>query len=183
MTQAALYYAWSDKAVENADDLSVSVVDEKKRDYGFEGAMTRYFDSGFEAGTTLHLVRSEQQNDDGEWEKRDARYASLSSATAFLGWKDPLGERSARLQANHAFDLKDDDDRKIDGFTTLDLNVSQALSVGELSLGVANLLDEQYSTVWGQRAAMFYSPYYGPEYLYDYQGRGRTYTMSWSMSY
>ncbi|BBI65018.1 hypothetical protein HSBAA_63240 [Vreelandella sulfidaeris] len=37
-----------------------------------------------------------------------------------------------------------------------------------------NLLDDQYSTVWGQRAAMFYSPYYGPEYLYDYQGRGRT---------
>ncbi|SDF87300.1 iron complex outermembrane recepter protein [Onishia taeanensis] len=183
MTQAALYYAWSDKAVENADDLSVSVVDEKKRDYGFEGAVTHYFDSGFEAGTTLHLVRSEQQNDNGEWEKRDARYASLSSATAFLGWKDPLGERSARLQANHAFDLKDDDDRQIDGFTTLDLNVSQALPVGELSLGVANLLDEQYSTVWGQRAAMFYSPYYGPEYLYDYQGRGRTYTMNWSMSY
>lgn len=183
MTQAALYYAWSDKAVENADDLSVSVVDEKKRDYGFEGAVTRYFDSGLEAGTTLHLVRSEQKNDDGEWEKRDARYASLSSATAFLGWKDTRGERSARLQANHAFDLKDDNDRQIDGFTTLDLNVSQTLPVGELSLGVANLLNEQYSTVWGQRAAMFYSPRYGPEYLYDYQGRGRTYTMNWSMSY
>lgn len=183
MTQAALYYAWSDKAVENADDLSVTVVDEKKRDYGFEGAVTRYFDSGLEVGTTLHLVRSEQKNDNGEWEKRDARYASLSSATAFLGWKDLSGERSARLQASRALDLKDDNDRQIDGFTTLDLNVSQALPVGELSLGIANLLDEQYSTVWGQRAAMFYSPYYGPEYLYDYQGRGRTYTMNWSMSY
>lgn len=183
MTQAALYYAWSDKAVENAEDLSVSVVEEKKRDYGLEGAVTRYFDNGLEAGATLHLVRSEQENADGEWEKRDARYASLSSATAFLGWQDLRGERSARLQANHALDLEDDNDRRIDGFTTLDLNLRQALPVGELSLGVGNLLDEDYSTVWGQRAAMFYSPYYGPEYLYDYQSRGRTYTLGWSMDY
>ncbi|SHJ83707.1 TonB-dependent receptor [Halomonas caseinilytica] len=183
MTQAALYYAWSDKAVENAEDLSVSVVEQKKRDYGFEGSVTRYFDNGFEVGSTLHTVRSEQKNEAGDWEKRDARYASLSSATAYVGWHDPNGERSARLQASHAFDLEDADDREIDGYTTLDLSLSQRLPVGELSLGVSNLLDEQYSTVWGQRAAMFYSPYYGPEYLYDYQGRGRTYTLGWSMSY
>ena len=37
--------------------------------------------------------------------------------------------------------------------------------------------------IWGQRAALFYSPTYGPEYLYDYQGRGRTYTMTWSLAY
>ncbi len=63
MTQAALYYAWSDKAVENAEDLSVSVVEQKKRDYGFEGSVTRYFDNGFEVGSTLHTVRSEQKNE------------------------------------------------------------------------------------------------------------------------
>lgn len=181
LTQAAIYYAWSDKAVENAEDLSVSVVDEEKRDYGFEGAVTRYFDHGFEAGGTLHLVRSEQENADGEWEKRDARYASLSSATAFLGWSDFA--RSARLQANHNFDLEDAEDRRIEGVTTFDLLLSRQTGVGTFSVGVQNLLDKQYSTVWGQRAAMFYSPYYGPEYLYDYQGRGRTYTLSWSHSY
>nr|WP_262983947.1 TonB-dependent receptor [Halomonas elongata] len=183
MTQAALYYAWSDKAVENAEDLSVSVIDQKKRDYGFEGSVARYFDNGLEVGSTLHMVRSEQKNDDGDWEKRDARYASLSSATAYVGWHDPNGERSARLQASHAFDLEDAEDREIEGYTTLDLSLSQRLPVGELSLGVSNLLDKQYSTVWGQRAAMFYSPYYGPEYLYDYQGRGRTFTLGWSMAY
>ncbi|SHF55435.1 iron complex outermembrane recepter protein [Modicisalibacter ilicicola DSM 19980] len=180
-TQAAIYYAWSDKAIENDENLNVSVIDQKKRDYGFEGAATRYFDNGFEAGGTLHLVRSEQENEEGDWEKRDARYASLSSATAFVGWSD--FERSARLQANHAFDLEDDEDREIDGYTTLDLALSQQTGFGKLSLGVQNLLNKEYSTVWGQRAAMFYSPYYGPEYLYDYQGRGRTYSLSWSMDY
>ncbi|MDN3553742.1 TonB-dependent receptor [Halomonas almeriensis] len=183
MTQAALYYAWSDKAVENGEDLSVNVVDQKKRDFGFEGSVKRYFDNGLELGTTLHMVRSEQKDTNGDWQKRDARYASLSSATAFIGWKDPNAQRSARLQASHAFDLEDAADREIDGYTTLDLSLSQALPVGEVSLGVSNLLDEQYSTVWGQRASMFYSPYYGPEYLYDYQARGRTFTLGWSMSY
>ncbi|MBF8221464.1 TonB-dependent receptor [Halomonas sp. 328] len=181
MAQAAAYYSWSDKAVENDEDLSVSVVDEEKRDYGLEGAVTRYFDHGLEAGGTLHLVRSEQRNASGDWEKRDARYASLSAATAFVGWSDHA--RSARLQANHAFDLEDADDRRIDGFTTLDLSLAQRTDLGRFSLGVQNLLDETYSTVWGQRAAMFYSPYYGPEYLYDYQGRGRTYTLTWSLEY
>ncbi|MGQ7247238.1 TonB-dependent siderophore receptor [Halomonas sp. V046] len=183
MTQAALYYAWSDKAVENAEDLSVSVVDEKKRDYGLEAAVTRYFDNGIDVGATLHVVRSEQEDEDGDWAKRDARYASLSSATAFVGYSDFDNGRSARLQASHAHNLEDDNDRQIDGYTTFDLALSQDIDVGTLSLGIDNLLDEEYSTVWGQRAAMFYSPYYGPEYLYDYQGRGRTYTLAWAMDF
>ncbi|ERL51942.1 hypothetical protein BJB45_12300 [Halomonas huangheensis] len=182
MTQAALYYAWSDKVIENAEDLSVSLVDEKTRDYGLEAAVTRYFDHGIEVGGTLNLVRSEQEID-GDWEKRDARYASLSSATAFVGWKDFENGRNARLQLNHAHNLEDDEQHQIDGYTTFDMAVSQDFEIGTLSLGIANLLDEEYSTVWGQRAAMFYAPYYGPEYLYDFQGRGRTYTLTWAMDF
>ncbi|HET8791530.1 MAG TPA: TonB-dependent receptor [Modicisalibacter sp.] len=181
MTQAAIYYAWSDKAIDTKDDLSIDVVDDKTRDYGLEGAVTRYFDNGFEAGGTLHLVRSEQENDDGDWEKRDARSSSLSSATAYVGWSDLT--RTARLQANHAFDLEDDEGREIDGYTTLDLLLSKRTDFGEFSLGVQNLLDEQYSTVWGQRATMYYAGRYGPAYLYDYQGRGRTYSLTWSHQY
>ncbi|MGX1017366.1 hypothetical protein AB7M33_000042 [Pseudomonas sp. Y3 TE3536] len=30
---------------------------------------------------------------------------------------------------------------------------------------------------------MFYAPTYAPAYLNDYQGRGRTYTLTWSMAY
>lgn len=179
--QAAIYYAWSDKAVENADDLTVEVIDDDKRDYGIEAAVTRYFDQGLESGATLHLVRSEQKDADHDWQKRDARYASLSSATAYVGWHDE--DRSARLQANHAFDLDDDSGHEIDGYTTFDLTLAQTIGPGRASLGVQNLLDKDYSTVWGQRASMFYSPYYGPAYLYDYKGRGRTYTLSYTLEY
>ncbi|WP_043527857.1 TonB-dependent receptor [Litchfieldella xinjiangensis] len=182
VAQAAAYYAWSDKAIAyNKADLSLDVLDEKKRDYGFEAALTRYFDSGFEAGGTLHVVRSEQKNDSGAWEDRSVTTSSPSSATAYLGWADL--DRSARLQANHEFDLEDDAGGRIDGATTLDLALSQLTDFGTFSLGVQNLLDNQYSTVWGQRSIALYSPNYGPAYLYDYQGRGRTYTLSWSVAY
>lgn len=180
--QAALYYIWSDKVIttDNAT-LTIDVKDQKSRDYGFESALTRHFESGWEAGGTLHLVRSEEEGKNGGWIKRDARYASLSKSTAFIGWKGD--SQSVRLQGNHAFTLKDDADHTIDGYTTFDLLGSQDTGFGTFSGGIQNLLNKQYSTVWGQRAKLFYSPTYGPEYLYDYQGRGRTYTLSWTMAY
>lgn len=180
--QAALYYIWSDKIITvDSATLTIDVQDQKSRDYGFEGALTRRFASGWEGGSTLHLVRSEEEDASGDWIKRDARYASLSKSTAFVGWK---GERTrARLQGNHAFTLEDDADHEISGYTTFDLLGSRDTDFGTFSAGIQNLLDKEYSTVWGQRATLFYSPTYGPAYLYDYQGRGRTYTLSWSMAY
>ncbi|UPL04394.1 Cloacin receptor [Pseudomonas sp. IsoF] len=74
----------------------------------------------------------------GGWNKRDARYASLSKSTAF-GWKGD--GRSARLQANHAFSLKDDADHEIDGYTTFDLLGSQDTGFGTFSAGIQNLLE------------------------------------------
>lgn len=181
-TQVALYYAWSDKSIYvNKTDLTIDVIDDKKRDFGLEGSVSRYFENGMDSGATLHLVRSEQEDSNGDWKKQDARYASLSSATAFVGWSDV--DRSARLHANHAFDLEDDNNREIKGYTTFDLAISQEIEYGKLSLGVQNLLDKSYSTVWGQRAEMFYAPTYGPAYLYDFQGRGRTFSLTWSMDY
>ncbi|TDF86398.1 TonB-dependent siderophore receptor [Pseudomonas sp. H9] len=180
--QAAVYYIWSDKIITtDMATLTINVEDQKSRDFGFEGALTRHFESGWEAGGTLHLVRSEEEDKNGDWIKRDARYASLSKSTAFVGWKEE--GRSARLQANHAFTLEDDADHKINGYTTFDLLGSQNTGFGTFSAGIQNLLDKQYSTVWGQRATLFYSPTYGPAYLYDYQGRGRTYTLTWSLAY
>jgi iron complex outermembrane recepter protein len=180
--QAAVYYIWSDKVITtDIATLTIDVADKKSRDFGFEGALTRHFNNGWDAGGTLHLVRSEEEDADGDWMKRDARYASLSKSTAFVGWHGD--GRNVRLQGNHAFTLKDDSDHKISGYTTFDLMGSQETEFGTFSAGIQNLLDKEYSTVWGQRAALFYSPTYGPEYLYDYQGRGRTYTLTWSMAY
>ncbi len=179
-TQWALYYAWSDKAVENTEDLSVIVVDEDTRDFGLEGAFDYYADHGFSYGGTVHWVRSDQKNASGNWKRQDARYASVSSLTAYTGWTGQGFD--VRLQGQRAFDLKDSSGREINGNTTYDLVVAKNTQVGRFTLGIENLLDKSYTTVWGQRAIQFYSSF-GPEYLFDFQGRGRTFALNWSYSY
>ena len=179
-TQWALYYAWSDKAVENTEDLSVIVVDEDTRDFGLEGAFDYYADHGFEFGGTVHWVRSDQKNVTGDWKRQDARYASVSSLTAYTGWSG--NDFDVRLQGQRAFDLKDAAGREINGNTTYDLVVAKDTGLGRFTLGIENLLDKSYTTVWGQRAIQFYSSY-GPEYLFDFQGRGRTFALNWSYRY
>ena len=179
-TQWALYYAWSDKAVESTEDLAVIVVDEDTRDFGLEGAFDYYADHGFEFGGTVHWVRSDQKNVAGDWKRQDARYASVSSLTAYAGWAD--NGFDVRLQSQRAFDLKDSAGREINGHTSYDLVASKDTSIGRFTVGIENLLDKSYSTIWGQRAGMFYAAY-GPEYLFDFQGRGRTFALNWSYSY
>lgn len=180
--QVAAYYAWSDKAVGfDRTDLSVVVNDEKTRDYGVEVSSAYRLNDSWRLGGTAHLTRSEIEVE-GDWEKRDVRYASTSKVTGFADWR-LAADTQLRLQANHVFDLKDAADRKIEGYTLVDLLGSQQLPVGELSFGVANLLNEDYTTIWGQRAQSFYGGYYGPEEMFDYRGRGRTYTLTYAVEY
>jgi hypothetical protein len=55
------------------------------------------------------------------------------------------------VQGIHAFTLEDDADHKISGYTTFDLLGSRDTEFGTFSGGIQNLLDKQYSTVWGHR--------------------------------
>ncbi len=183
LAQAAVYYAWSDTAIELDEDLNIAQVDDDRRDYGLEASLTRYIGNHWEVGTTLHALVSEQKVD-GDWQDRGitvSPYPSQDSLTAHVGWQDQA--RTVRLQGSHAREYEDAAGESIDGFTTFDLIGSQETDFGTLSLGISNLTDKQYSTPWGQRAVGFYSPTYGPEYLYDYQARGRTFTLGWSLEY
>lgn len=179
--QAAVYYAWSDKAVGfDRTDLSVVVNDEETRDYGIEAGSAYRFNDRWKIGGTTHLTRSEVKVD-GDWEKRDVRYASTSKVTSYVDWR--LLDTQLRLQANHTFDLEDAADREVDGYTLVDLLGSQQLPVGVLSFGISNVLDRDYTTVWGQRAQSFYGGYYGPDEMFDYKGRGRTYSLTYAVKY
>lgn len=176
--QVAAYYIWSDKeAVTNRSSLTVDVVDNKTRDYGIEGALTWRANERWSLGGTGHYVRSEVEDDDGDWQKNVVTAASLPNATAFVRWQDNLS--SVRLQGARAFDIEDDAGDEIDGYTTFDLLAGRELPLGQINFAVTNLLDEQYDTVWGQRAQLFY----GYEALFDFKGQGRTYTLTYSVDY
>ncbi|HGY2535145.1 TPA: hypothetical protein ACNVR2_006316, partial [Pseudomonas aeruginosa] len=59
---------------------------------------------------------------------------------------------------------------------------TQALPVGTLTAGIQNLLDKDYTTVWGQRAQVYYGGL-APAGLFDYKGRGRTYSLTYSVEF
>ncbi|WP_133180282.1 TonB-dependent receptor [Shewanella decolorationis] len=187
--QASVYYAVSDKVIEvNSKDLTINVKDQDKRSYGLEAQLNFDITSDWQVGTNLHLVRSEVK-DENNWIDETVTYASPSKATAFIGWRGDT--QKIRLQAEHSFSAEYDYRFKtndglaseLDSYTTLDLLGSIDLPVGTLSYGIENLLDKDYSTLWGQRAVYFYSPTYGPESMFDYHGRGRTFALNYQLSW
>ncbi|VTL98066.1 putative TonB-dependent receptor [Pseudomonas aeruginosa] len=167
-TQVAAFYSWSDKSIKyDSKTLAVLQQDTKKRNYGFEGQATYWLDDHWQVGVNGLAIRS-QEKVDGRWLKQDVTSASPSKAGAFVGWKDD--QRSLRLQGVRTFNLNDEAGNKIDGYALFDLLGTHALPVGSLTAGIQNLLDKDYTTVWGQRAQVYYGGL-APAGLFDYKGR------------
>ncbi len=179
-TQIAGYYSLSDKTINiNKSDMTINVEDDKRRIYGVEGQVDYFFtDSAWSTGTNFNVIKS-QTRVDGKWEKLTVDSASPSKMSAWVTWAP--GDWTLRLQSTQTFDLSDDAGKHIDGYNTMDLLGSYLLPVGKLSFSVENLLDEDYTTAWGQRAPGLYSPTYGAENLYTYKGRGRTFGLNYSV--
>lgn len=179
-TQIAGYYSLSDKTINiNKSDMTINVEDDKRRIYGVEGQVDYFFtDSAWSTGTNFNVIKS-QTRVDGKWEKLTVDSASPSKMSAWVTWAP--GDWTLRLQSTQTFDLSDDAGKHIDGYNTVDLLGSYLLPVGKLSFSVENLLDEDYTTAWGQRAPGLYSPTYGAENLYTYKGRGRTFGLNYSV--
>lgn len=178
-TQVAGYYSISDKNIVSNKDLTISVVDDKRRIYGVEGAVDYLIpETDWSAGGNLNLLKTESRAD-GQWQKNDVKTSSPSKATTFISWAPDVWV--LRVQSTTSFGLADASGQQISGYTTFDLLGSYALPVGKLSFSVENLLNRDYATLWGQRAPLFYSPSLGPASLYDYRGRGRTFGLSYSV--
>lgn len=179
-TQVAGYYSLSDKTINiNKTDMTINVEDDKRRIYGVEGQVDYFFtDSEWSTGANFNVIKSETRVD-GKWEKLTVDSASPSKMSAWVTWAP--GDWTLRLQSTQTFDLSDEAGKKIDGYNTADFIGSYLLPVGKLSFSVENLLDEDYTTAWGQRAPGLYSPTYGSENLYTYKGRGRTFGLNYSV--
>lgn len=179
-TQLAAYYSLSDKTINiNKTDMTISLDDDKRRIYGVEGQVDYFFgDSDWSTGSNFNLIKSETRVD-GKWEKLTVDSASPSKVSAWLNWAP--GEWNLRVQSTQTFDVSDADGKKIDGYNTVDFLGSYNLPVGKLSFSIENLLDKEYTTVWGQRAPGLYSPTYGDAGLYTYKGRGRTFGLNYSV--
>ncbi|ATA21690.1 iron complex outermembrane receptor protein [Gibbsiella quercinecans] len=179
-TQAAAYYSLSDKTINiNKTDMTINIEDDKRRIYGLEGQVDYFFtDSEWSTGANFNVIKSETRVD-GKWQKLTVDSASPSKVSAWVNWAP--GDWGLRVQSTQTFDVSDSDGKKIDGYNTVDFLGSYNLPVGKLSFSIENLLDKDYTTVWGQRAPGLYSPTYGASELYSYKGRGRTFGLNYSV--
>ena len=175
--QGAAYYTQSNNSIKyDRKTLLIAAVDDETRVYGAEGLVSYWVNDNIEVGMSGHYVVSKIKQK-GNWEDIQAKSASTSKANAWIGWSD--SDLSAKLTSQTMFDYEDGEQEKLDGYTILGLQGSYELPVGSLGFGVQNLLDEDYTTLWGQRAQMFYGE--TPEF--DFKGRGRTYTLNYQISY
>ncbi|GAB2464000.1 TonB-dependent receptor [Comamonas humi] len=181
--QTALFYAWSDQTLQinNANNnVTINVLDEKRRNYGLEGSLDYAFASQWSSGGNWLWLRS-QVKQNGDWAKQSIMTASPSKLGAYLQWTPAPWK--LRLQATHQLNLQDDNGQRIDGFTTVDLMGSVKLPVGTLNFGVQNLLDRNYLTTWSQRAMALYGVGAVSPQAFAFYGRGRTFTLNYAVNY
>lgn len=178
--QTALFYAWSDNSIElDRSTLLIDVLNKKRRNFGWEGSLNYALNRQWGVGGSWLLIQS-QERKDGNWKRQGIDMASPSKLTLHTDYRH--GNWQARLQATHQRTLKDDNQQTIKGFTTVDLLGSTQLGKGRLSFGIQNLLDRQYLTTWSQRAAYIYGASATPE-TFAYYGRGRTFSVGYTVNY
>lgn len=123
--------------------------------------------------------RMEGRYDSNEDGSLDAKLSGLDVSPDRLvaswsaNWTDEL---STFVQANYAFDETfDEANREFDGYLLMDAAVGYQLPVGQINVGVANLLDEQYVTYYSQSALVNDERYFA--------GRGRTVTFGYRLNF
>jgi iron complex outermembrane receptor protein len=180
--EAAGFYSTSDRSIVlNRTTLAVELEDNERRVYGIEGKAGMKLNHGFDVGILGQWVRTEVDQD-GDWVKDTIGSASVSKLGGHIGWSNET--LNLRLQGQHVFDLEDNSDYKIEGYTLFDLIGSYHVEKADMTVnfGVHNLFNKEYNTVWGSRAKALYGAL-APEEIFDYKGRGRTFALALSKNF
>ena len=130
------------------------LIDHKERVRGVETSLTYHLDSAWSLGGTYAWTKG-QTHQNGEWLDLPATRISPAKTTAFVAFDND--DYNLRLQAMRleSYDdgFNDGNGRKIEGYTTVDLLAGVAQPVGKLEMGVYNLSDRNYQTLYMQANA------------------------------
>ncbi|MBT2785181.1 MULTISPECIES: TonB-dependent receptor [unclassified Halomonas] len=144
---------------------------------GFEASVDYQFND--QHSGRLAYSRMEGRYDSNDDGNLDAKLSGLDvspdrlTASWSANWSDEL---STFVQANYAFDETfDEANREFDGYLLMDAAVGYQLPVGQVNVGVSNLLDEQYVTYYSQSALVNDERYFA--------GRGRTLTLGYRLDF
>ncbi|MGR5001543.1 TonB-dependent receptor [Vibrio celticus] len=178
--QVASYISLSDKTVDyDRSTFAVVVEDDDKRIYGVEGQAVYSFTDSIYSGVNAHYVKSETKVS-GDWKDLSAASASPSSGSVWFGF-DNL-EYGAELRINSFISYEDDDGEKLESYTLANVSSYMALPVGQLNLGISNLFNREYETLWSQRSQMLYGASV-PEEIFTHNGQGTTFSVAYSATF
>lgn len=178
--QIAGFLSTSDKNITvDRTTFQILVNDLKLRNRGIEAEVSYSMNNGVYFGASGLLIQSQVDNK-GEWQKQEIYNASPSKLVTYIGYN--VKNWSFRFQSLQNFKLKDDINNEIDWYNTSDLMVGYRFDWGKFNLGVQNIFNTDYQTIWSKRSQVLYSSYGIPE-LFNYKGRGRTFNLSYTFEF
>ncbi|OCA76242.1 TonB-dependent receptor [Chryseobacterium artocarpi] len=178
--QVAGFLSNSDKTVTvDRKTFQILVNDLKMRNMGIEAEVSYSMNNGVYFGASGLLIKSEVDNK-GEWQKQDISNASPSKLVTYIGYN--VKNWSFRFQSLQNFKQKDELNNVVEGYNTSDLMVGYRFNWGKLNLGIQNVFNTDYQTIWSKRSQVLYSSY-GMPALFNYKGRGRTFNLSYTFEF
>lgn len=178
--QIAGFMSNSDKSVTvDKKTFQILVNDLKLRNMGIEAEVSYSLKNGVYFGASGLLIKSEVDNK-GEWQKQEIYNASPSKLVTYIGYN--IQNWSFRFQSLQNFKQKDELNNVVEGYNTSDLMMGYRFNWGKFNLGIQNLFNTDYQTIWSKRSQVLYSTYGLPE-LFNYKGRGRTFNLSYTFDF
>lgn len=186
------FYNNSDKVVQFNRDYSVSVADTDERVWGAEAHLDYPLNEHLRLGGTLAYTRGQYRDAAEHWRELNAFRIAPLKATSYADWDFAEGY-GLRLQsltvggterayedAQHAAispNIRASAAAKIQGYTVFDLIAHAPWFGGQVDLGIYNLANRDYQTVYSQQAGATYGK------LSSLPAQGRTFAVSYAVSY
>ncbi|MEN5308440.1 TonB-dependent receptor [Chryseobacterium cucumeris] len=178
--QIAGFLSNSDKTVAvDKKTFQILVNDLKLRNMGIEAEVSYSLSNGVYFGASGLLIKSEVDKD-GEWQKQEIYNASPSKLVTYIGYN--IKNWSFRFQSLQNFKQKDELNNVVESYNTSDLMMGYRFNWGKFNLGIQNLFNTDYQTIWSKRSQVLYATYGLPE-LFNYKGRGRTFNLSYTFEF
>ncbi|MCC3214693.1 TonB-dependent receptor [Chryseobacterium sp. X308] len=178
--QIAGFLSNSDKTVTvDKKTFQILVNDLKLRNMGIEAEVSYSLSNGVYFGASGLLIKSEVDKE-GEWQKQEIYNASPSKLVTYIGYN--IKNWSFRFQSLQNFKQKDELNNVVEGYNTSDLMMGYRFNWGKFNLGIQNLFNTDYQTIWSKRSQVLYATYGLPE-LFNYKGRGRTFNLSYTFEF
>ncbi|WP_369600215.1 TonB-dependent receptor [Hahella sp. SMD15-11] len=180
------FYNRSDKTAVFNSDYSVSVLTQPKRIYGAEAALDLWLSDTLTAGVSYLFTEGRTQDSDtGIWTDLDASEVPPEKWTTYVAWQD--SDARFRLETIKVQDYRKATEvdaqgnltpvKPIEGYLVVNASASFDLPAGTLGLGLQNLFNRKYKTVYAQWAEATYGTPSG------IQARGRTLTATYQITY